>query len=74
MHPADRKNLFIENRIKKEYRNKQTVRKKDKRSEHGREAVNNQRSFLKFEGKNTTVLPRGKTKHEKEKTFLMRKM
>ena len=57
------KNLFIENRIKKEYRNDKIVRIKKIRDQ-AEEIPRNQRSFLKLRVTNTTVLPRGKAKQK----------
>ena len=57
--------LFIENRIKKEYRNEQIVRKKDEISRLAKlttiASQKESRSFLKLRVTNTTVSSRGET-------------
>jgi hypothetical protein len=58
---ADQKNLFIENRIKKEYRNDKIVRIKRSEIRPSGDGRRNQRSFLKLRVTNTTVLPKGRT-------------
>jgi len=71
--------LFFENRIKKEYRNEQIVRKKDEISRLANVTTiaksKRSRSFLKLRVTNTTVSSRGETTmHKKGKPFYAKNM
>ena len=71
--------MFFENRIKKEYRNEQIVRKKDEISRLANVTTiaksKRSRSFLKLRVTNTTVSSRGETTmHKKGKPFYAKNM
>ena len=72
--------MFFENRIKKEYRNEQIVRKKTKDFEISKFLTTiakskRSRSFLKLRVTNTTVSSRGETTmHKKGKPFYAKNM
>ena len=69
--------MFFENRIKKEYRNEQIVRKKDEISRLANVTTiaksKRSRSFLKLRVTNTTISRKGNTMHKKGKPFYAKK-
>ena len=70
--------MFFENRIKKEYRNEQIVRKKDEISRLANVTTiaksKRSRSFLKLRVTNTTVSPYGGTQCTKKENLLNAKI